>query len=53
LDNLLPQQETANSDDTSQQEPRKHNTTAKQATLLDLFYNPNLRKKTLVILFSW
>jgi hypothetical protein len=43
----------ANGDHPSQQESRKKNTTEKQATLLDLFHYPNLRKKTLVILFSW
>jgi OCT family organic cation transporter-like MFS transporter 4/5 len=53
LDNLLPQPEMAKSDHPSQQESGKHNTTGKQATLLDLFCYRNLRKKTLVILFSW
>ncbi|GFG37619.1 hypothetical protein Cfor_12698, partial [Coptotermes formosanus] len=53
LDNLLPQPEMANDDHPSQQESRKTNTTEKQATLLDLFRYQNLRKKTLVILFSW
>jgi hypothetical protein len=43
----------ANDDHPSQQESRKTNTTEKQATLLDLFRYQNLRKKTLVILFSW
>jgi hypothetical protein len=43
----------ANGDLPGEQEVNKKKTRAKQATLYHLFRYPNLRKKTLVILFSW
>lgn len=53
LDNLLPKTEMANGDLPSEQEARKKKTSVRQATLYHLFHYPNLRKKTLIILFSW
>ncbi|KAJ9601405.1 hypothetical protein L9F63_000429, partial [Diploptera punctata] len=53
MDNLLPQQQVANGDATSGQDSKEKGKKEKQSTILDLFYYPNLRKKTLVILFSW
>ncbi|PNF24518.1 Organic cation transporter protein [Cryptotermes secundus] len=53
LDNLLTKTGMANGDLPSEQGAREKKTRARKATLFHLFHYPNLRKRTLVILFSW
>ncbi|XP_069673393.1 organic cation transporter protein isoform X2 [Periplaneta americana] len=51
LDNLLPRPDETDPNQQASQDKCK--TAEKKSSLFDLFRYPNLRKKTIVILFSW